>query len=201
MLTYTEELNAHFKDLSLEIEAIRHTFSKITEALPGSFRPFAIFFGKDSEKEFIITSRPVKDENDYYTAISEMLFAYSSIKATGVIFAIDATKTSNNDTYDALEIYAACDHFCTIYTLPYAVDSGKLIWSDHKFDTYTVDALEKAYDTTGQFHATLEIYEALYLHTHMDDSVFDFSKLKDFYKRNDFEFVSIKQSESENNSD
>ena len=199
MLSYTEELTSHFKNLSLEIEAIRHAFAGTTQSVPGSFRPFAIFFGKDSEKKFVINSRPVKDANDYYTAISEMLFTYSSIDATGVIFAIDATKTSENETYDALEIYAACDHFCTIYTLPYSIESGVLTWSENKFDTYTVDALEKAYDATGKFHATLEIYEALYLHTHMDESVFEFSKLQDFYKRNQFEFVSTQ--ESENNSD
>lgn len=195
MLNYNEETISRFKEIDLEISAIRHTFKNTTEQKPNSFAPFAVFFSSPEEKSFVITSRPVKDETDYYIAISEMLFAYSSLDSTGVILAIDATKNlDSGNPQDLLEIYAACDDFCTIFSMPYHLnENSELIWNESQFNSYSIEKLEKMYDTSGQLHATLEIYEALYLHTHLTTPVFEFSKLNLFYEHSKFNFVSMKE--------
>lgn len=194
MFDYNEETLNQFKEIDLEISAIKHTFENTTREKPNSFSPFAVFFSSPEEKSFVITSRPVADEIDYYTAISEMLFAYSSLESTGVILAVDVSKQIDSSSQDLLEIYAACEDFCTIFSMPYHIsDSSEVVWHENEFNFYSIEKLEKMYDTSGQLHATLEIYEALFLHTHMSTSVFEFPKLKLFYEHSNFNFVSIKE--------
>lgn len=201
MFDYNEETLNQFKEIDLEISAIKHTFENTTKQKPNSFSPFAIFFSSPEEKSFVITSRSVTSESDYYTAISEMLFAYSSLHSTGVILAVDVSKQLEDTSQDLLEIYAACDDFCTIFSMPYYInDSSEVVWHENKFNSYSIEKLEKMYDTSGQLHATLEIYEALYLHTHLSNPVFEFSKLKLFYEHADFNFVSMKQNNTEKSS-
>lgn len=199
MFTYSDEITSHFKDIQLEISSIQHTFQNVTKEKLNSFSPFAVFFSSSEEKSFIVTSRPVINELDYYTAISEMLFAYSALDSTGVILAIDASKQTDLGSQDLLEIYAACDHFCTIFSMPYHIDeSSEFIWHESEFNSFSIEKLEKMYDTSGQLHATLEIYESLYLHTHLTVPVFEFSKLKLFYEHNNFNFVSLQESKTDN---
>jgi hypothetical protein len=198
MFTYSQEIIAHFKDIELEISSIQHTFENTIKEKLNSFSPFALFFSSEEEKSFIITSRPITNELDYYTAISEMLFAYSSLDSTGVILAIDASKETDSGPQDLLEIYAACDHFCTIFSMPYHIDeSSQFIWHENEFNSYSIEKLEKMYDTSGQLHATLEIYESLYLHTRLTVPVFEFSKLELFYKHNNFNYISLKESKTD----
>lgn len=197
MFTYSDDVINHFKNIELELNAIKHSFKNTTEKALNSFKPFAVLFEDPEHRPFAITSRPVSNEHDYYTAISEMLFAYSAIEANGVLLAIDATKNTDSTHYDLLEVYAACDHFCTIFSMPYSVTDNSLVWHEDKFNAYTIEKLEKAYDTNGQLHATLEIYEALYLHTHLSAPVFEISKLKSFYDRNNFEYVSLTTKKSD----
>lgn len=192
MLTFSDEDIAHVKNIELEINAIQHTFASTTEREPNSFKPFAVFFSDPETKTFVITSRPVKDESDFYTAISEMLFAFTATKSQAVLFSLEATKQIAGQTYDLLEVYLACDHFCTVFSMPYYLDSNnKLQWLQDKFNIYNIDKLEKAYDTSGQLHATLEIFESLYLHSHMNQAPFELHKLKSFYDQNNFNYIVV----------
>lgn len=196
MLIFSDNEKSYVNDIEIEINAIRHSFVSTVEESPNSFKPFAVFFASPSEKTMIITSRPVINSDDYFTAISEMLFGYSSTESTALLLAIDATKEIDNVSYDILEIYMACDNFCTIYSMPYKItEQNKLVWIEDKFNTYTIDKLEKAYDTSGNLHATMEIFEALYLHTHLNLQVFNILQIKTFFDVNKFEYVLLKNNE------
>jgi hypothetical protein len=201
MLEIPDNINNLITDMSSEIEAIKHTFVSTTEKQKDSFKPFAVFFSDPDTKSFVITSRPIHDANDYYTAISEMLFAYSSNESEAVLFAVDSNKVIDDHSHDLLEVYMACDDYCTLFTFPYTLDdNGKFHWNENLFNTHTMETLEKAYDTSGQFHASLEIFEALYLHTHMRIQHFDIVKLKSFYDANNFNYAHLKEQSLEVNS-
>ena len=185
MLEIPDNISKLITNMASEIEAIKHTFVSTTEKEKDSFKPFAVFFSNPDTKSFVITSRPIYDANDYYTAVSEMLFAYSANDSEVVLFAVDSTKEINGNSHDLLEIYVACDDYCTIFSFPYTVDdNSKFHWNENLFNTHSMETLEKAYDTSGQF-------EALYLHTHMRIQHFDILKLKSFYDANNFNYVHL----------
>ena len=196
MLEYQEELKQKISNIEVEIEAIKHSFQSTNEVQRDSFKPFAIFFSSPDKKELAITSRPVADVNDYYTAISEMMFAYSSTSSQSVLFAIDANKDIDGVPQDLLEIYMACDDFCTVFTFPYFfTEDNKFQWNTDLSNIYTLEKLEKAYDTNGHFHATLEIFELLYLHTHIEEEYFDILKIKSFFDLNNFTYIHLNESD------
>lgn len=189
MLVFSDEVKSHIEDIELELSAIQHSFARTVEAQPNSYKPFAIFFSDSQTKTIALASRDVKDETDYFTAISEMLFAFTSLEAEAVMLAIDATKNADTQPQDLLEVYVACNHFCVVYNMPYnKSEDNKIIWLEDKFATYTIDKLEKVYDTSGDLHATLEIIEALYLHTHLNAKLFDQTRMLSFLKSNNYEY-------------
>lgn len=190
MLTYNDILKDLIEDVELEIEAIKHSFQNTTTNQRNSYSPFAVYFSSQSEKSFAIMSRPVHDEGDYFSAISELLFAYSSTDAHAVMLAIDSNKQIDGKNQDLLEVYIACIDFCQVISMPYDIDdSNNFVWKEELFDIFTLEKMEKAYDTSGYFYATLEIFEALFLHVHLHKPIFDFDKLKSYYKENEFEYV------------
>jgi hypothetical protein len=194
MLEIPQEINDKISDINMEIEAIKHTFVSTTQQQRDSFKPFLVLFSDKDTKSFIITSRPIHDVNDYYTAISEMMFAYSANESTAMLFALDASKEINGVTQDLLEIYMACDEYCTVFSMPYTFNANNNFeWIEDSFEVFTLDRLEKAYDTSGHLHATLEIFEVLYLHTHMDVQYFDIVKLKSFFDANNFNYAHLKE--------
>lgn len=189
MLIFSDEVKSHINDVELELYAIQHSFAKTVEEQPNSYKPFAIFFSDPQTKLIALASRDVQDEIDYFTAISEMLFSFTSLEAQAVMLAIDATKTTETYSQDLLEVYVACDHFCVVYNLPYdKSEDNKIIWLEDKFATYTIDKLEKVYDTSGDLRATLEIIEALYLHTHLNARLFDQARMISFLKNNGYDY-------------
>jgi hypothetical protein len=200
MITIEQHEIDRVKDINIELESIKHTFVSAIERRE-SFQPFAIYFKDSTTKSFYITSRPVVDNAktseavvaDYYTAISEMLFAYSALRAEAVVLAVEVIKEIDSVQLDTLDIYLACDEFCTIYSFPYRLDGDKLVWIEDKFNSYSIEKLESIYDTGGKFHANLEIFEALYLHTHIDFQLFEFSKLKTFYDYNNYHYVDLEK--------
>jgi hypothetical protein len=202
MITFSEMANLHISDLEIEVEAIKQSFCKtIKDFGPNSYKPFAVLFSDPDKKSFVITARNVSDAQDYYTAISEMLFAYSSTSAQAILFALDASKEISGTTYDVLEIYMASEHFCYIYSYPYTIGSDNEIqWLENMFDTHEIERLDKAYFNTADIQATMEIIEALYLHVHLRNQFFDPPKLKSFFDTNGFEYVDLTQEEKENSS-
>jgi hypothetical protein len=193
-----EDLFQKIEDISTELEAIKHTFVSTTEKQRDSFKPFLVLFTDPKTKAFVATSRPVVDAQDYFTALSEMMFAYSAVEATALLFAIDANKIINDQQQDLLEIYMACDDYCTVFTLPYYfTEDNKFKWNDQESNVYTLEKLEKAYDTNGHFHATLEIFEVLYMHTHMDAQYFDIVKIKSFFNATGFNYAHLSENKSD----
>jgi hypothetical protein len=192
MIEITDHLSNHIQDIDVEIQAIKHSFVSAVEDQRDSYKPFAVFFKDPETRSFVITTRPIVDAGDFYTAISEMLFAFSATESQSMLFAIDVKKDIDGESFDVLEIYMACEDSCTVMSMPYEFNSSnKLEWIEDKANTFTLDKLEKAYDTSGHLHATLEIFEMLYLHTHMRKSFFSFSKLKDYFDDKGFEFASF----------
>lgn len=202
MITYTDMANSHIKDIALETQAIRHSFAKTMKDFgPNSYRPFLVLFSDSETKSFIVTSRDVTDEQDYYTAISEMLFAYSSFDSQSLLFTLDASKEINGQQYDVLEIYMACDHFCYIYSYPYSMNPDNDIqWHENLFMESEIEKLDKAYDTSSSITATMEIIEALYLHVHLQSNFFDTNKIKSFFDVNNFEYVDLTKNSENTNS-
>jgi len=202
MITYTESANDHINDIAIETEALRQSFAKtIKDFGPNSYKPFAVFFSDPETKSFILTSRPIQDEQDYYTSISEMLFAYSSFESQAILFALDASKEINSELHDVFEIYMACDDYCFIYSYPYSLDSNNEIqWYEDLFKTSEIQKLDQAYDTGSSITATMEIIEALYLHVHLESQFFDPAKIKSFFDFNNFEYVDLTKDSEKNNS-
>lgn len=202
MITFSQMANEHINDIELEVQAIKHSFAKTLKDFgPNSYKPFAVFFSDPENKSFVVTSRNVTDEQDYYTAISEMLFAYSSTASQAVLFAIDASKEISGQQYDVLEVYMACDHFCYIYSHPYTYNSNNEIeWFENLFNVYEIEKLDKAYDTTSNVYATMEIIEALYLHVHLRSQFFDSTKIKSFFDHNGFEYIDLTKDSEKSNS-
>jgi hypothetical protein len=201
MITYSELADNKINNISIETEAIRHSFSKtIKDFGVNTYKPFLVLFSSPEDKTFVITSREVSHEQDYYTAISEMLFAYSSFSSESMLLAIDVAKEIQGVQHDVLEIYMACDQFCYVYSYPYSIDSNNHVqWNDSLFQTTEIEKLDKAYDTTSNVHATLEIIEALYLHVNLHSQFFDVTKIKSFFDLNGFEYVDLnKESENKN---
>lgn len=193
-----EDLFQKITNIGTELEAIKHTFVSTTEKQRDSFKPFLVLFTDKDTKAFVTTSRPVSDAQDYYTALSEMMFSYSAIESEALLFAIDANKIIDGEQQDLLEIYMACDEYCTVFTLPYYfTEDNKFKWNDSAANVYTLEKLEKAYDTSGQFHATLEIFELLYMHTHMKIQYFDIVKIKSFFDATGFSYVHLSDSNSD----
>lgn len=189
MLIFNDEIKSRIANIELEISAIQHTFTKTVEEIPNSFKPFAVFFVDAEQKLMASACRDVVDEPDYYTAISEMLFAYTSFDASAVMLAIDATKEIQGHQQDLLEVYVACDEFCVVFSMPYSrSQDNKIIWLEDKYNSYTIEKLERAYDTSGNLYATIEIIEALYLHTHLNVKLFDGPRMASFLRTNDYEF-------------
>ena len=199
MLEFNDVTKSHLKDVELEIEAIKHSFSNTIKQLgPNSYKPFAVFFSDPETKSFVISSRNILDEKDYYTAISEMLFTYSSTDSEALLFALDASKQISGVDRDVLEVYMACDHFCNIYTMPYELTSDNtVVWLENQFSTSEIEKLDQTYDTTSSIEATIEIIEALFLHTHMNNTLFDMTKLKSYFDTNGFEYIDLSKN-SEN---
>lgn len=192
MIEYLEKEKVLITNLELELAAIKHSFKATNEELLNSYKPFAVFFKDAETKSFVLNSRPVIDANDYYTAISEMLFAHSSLHASALLLAIDSKKIVNSVETDMLEIYMASVDFCSVFVFPYEIDSsGILHWNEQTATSTSIDSLDKAFNNASSLNATLEIIEALYLHVKMEDQHFDFPKLKSFYERNNFQFALI----------
>ena len=173
--------------IQLEIEAIKHTFQKTTEENPNSFKPFAVFFKDRDTKSFICSCREILDEEDYYVAISEMLFAYSAIEAHAVLLAIEISKTINQIKYDVLEVYMGFDDYCVIYTMPYTLENNSVVWNDMLSDSFTIEKMEKAFDTSSNMESSIQIIESLYLHSHQDRSSFQLYQLISFFNSAGFE--------------
>lgn len=192
MIETDEHLLNQIKNIDIEIQAIKHSFVSSVEHQRDSYKPFAVFFKNPETKSFLITTRPIVDASDFYTSISEMLFAFSATESQSMLFAIDVKKEIDGQSLDVLEIYMACEQFCTVMSMPYQFNSSNnLEWIDDKSNTFTLDKLEQAYDTSGHLHATLEVFEMLYFHTHMPKAFFTFAKLKDYFTDKGFEFVSL----------
>jgi hypothetical protein len=80
--------------------------------------------------------------------------------------------------------------------MPYRIDeNNKVVWLEELFDVFSLDKLEKTYDTSGYFYATLEIFEALYLSVNLTKFIFDIHKMKSYYTDNGFEYVDLTQKE------
>lgn len=188
MLIYKDNIKEVIQDIELEIEAIKHSFANTISAQRDSYKPFAVYFDSPEDKSTVMISRSVQNESDYYSAISEMLFAYSALQSHAVLLAVDARKQIDGKDQDLLEIYLANPDFCEVFSMPYEVDdNNNFVWLENLFNVFSLEKMEKTYDTSGYFFATLEIFEALYLHVHLHKQIFEYSKMRDYYLDNGYE--------------
>ena len=202
-MLYTPEAASKITDIELECNAILHSFeSTLKEQGPNSYRPFSVFFKDADTKSFVIISRPVNDEKDYYTAISEMLFTYSTIESEALLLAIDTTKNIDNHEHDVLDIFMACEEYCYVYSYPYILDdNNNFTWLTEKFSVYQIDSLEKHNNQNYEnITSTIQIMEALFLHVYLKNSFFDLFKLKSFFDYNKFEYLDLTTNQTEQTS-
>ena len=116
-----------------------------------------------------------------------MLFAYSAIEAHAVLLAIEISKTINEIKYDVLEVYMGFDDYCVIYTMPYTLENNSVVWNDMLSDSFTIEKMEKAFDTSSNMESSIQIIESLYLHSHQDRSSFQLYQLISFFNSAGFE--------------
>jgi hypothetical protein len=203
MLTYSEEVISKITDIELECNAILHSFeSTLKQHGPNSYKPFSVYFKNPDKKSFVVISRSVEDEQDYYTAISEMMFSFSAFESQSMLLAIDTYKNVDGQQNDVLEIYMACQDFCNIYSYPYSLDeNNNFSWLDGKFSVYQVDSMKRQTpEDLSDVASTIQIMEALFLHVFLDKPIFDQYKLKSFFDHNNFEYIDLINDESESNS-
>lgn len=202
MITFSDDAVAHIKDVELESQAIMSSFENTLKQYgSNTYKPFAVFFTDPETKAFVVISRDVENEQDYFTAISEMLFAYSSVSATAVLFSIDVSKQINGEQTDVLEIYLATDHFCYVYSYPYHLDeSNNFTWKTEHFNVVQIEDIDKVYSAPENANATMEIIEALYLHVTLRQNYFEFSKLKSFFDYSKFEYIDLTKDLEKNSS-
>lgn len=184
--------NYMIQDPSKEVGAIKYSFENIKKS-EGYYKPFMVLFQNSEEKDIAISSRPVANEQDYFTAISEMLFLYSSLGSSAVILALDISKLINNQEQDCLEIFIASDEACFVYHMPYIQDGQEINWIQDQFKTFTVDNMEDIYKSNSTIEMSLNVLEMIYLHTHLKVVPFEPSKVIHYLSMNSFSYAALSQ--------
>lgn len=142
-------------------------------------KPFFIPIDHDDKKPFVSFIRDWNVDNhlDYFAAISEMLFAFSSFNSKAFLLAVHPESNpffnANNQfdfaKNDNLVIFVISSDIAIAVEMTYTIDSNsqKIVWSDEFTCTEIVDIQDP-------------IVECLYMYSHIDTPPFTYKEVLNF---------------------
>lgn len=192
MIDYSLIPNFLLKDPETEINAIKYTFEP-TKNAGNYFKPFMVIFETPSQKDMVVTSRDIVDEEDYLVALNEMCSLFPSLDSQTMILALDVTKTTPTGEQDCLEIFIASDTVCIVVHLPYKIENQVLIWQDDQSKLFEIDNINDLYKSDSKNEISLNVLEIVYLNTHMETTTFEASRLMHFAQTVGYNFAAVSE--------
>lgn len=175
-----------------EYDRIEKYFSKYTHQFgKDSFLPTIVVFDSSNNIVGIITSKSVEDKKQMYQAIAQMLYFPMSLRSRMFIAVQDArvrlynpvTKTDEAEPQDALIVTYVSEETCTIFTVPYLVDSQNIV--SYNYDrSWITQVVESNSQDSSVFGSMIEMF---YIYTHSETvGPFTPAELLSFYKDKGF---------------
>lgn len=192
MIDYSLIPDFLLKNPETEINAIKYTFEP-TKNAGNYFKPFMVAFRNSSEKDLVVTSRDIVDEEDYLIALNEMCSLFPSMESETLLLALDITKSTPLGDQDCLEIFIASDTACIVVHLPYKIENQVLVWQDKDIKLFEIDNMNDLYKSDSKNEISLNVLEIVYLNTHMEASTFEISRMLHFAETNGYHFAAVSE--------
>lgn len=174
-MDYMEAIQELLPDFKSEVVAIQSSFEK--QILSGNIvKPFFIPFDKETKKPFVSFVRDWNQsrQDDYYTAIVEMISVFPSIvdnkaymlvihPSTNQFF--DPENLFGFGSTDNIVIFVISDDYGLAVEIKYSIDSQnqKISWHD-TFEIVEIKDIKNP------------LTEMLYIYSHIDESAFNYAE-------------------------
>lgn len=180
---FNEKTSVIIEDAWTQVEKASSFFSGVIKSNgPDTFASTIIVFNCYKEIAAVVTSRSVEDKEDMYSALCEMLFLPVSIHSELFIVLTDSRirdSQSNEVKHDAMIMSFVSPDFCSIYTIPYTIDSDNVTTFDYQ-SSYLM-SVTKSDDDDAALNAANDMLELFYIFSHTEgggpfhvDDVFSF---------------------------
>lgn len=174
-MDFMEAINEVVPNFKSEVVSIQSSFEK--QILSGSIvKPFFIPFDKDDKKPFVSFIRDWNQsrQDDYYTAIVEMISAFPAIingKAYMLVMHpptnqfFDPENLFGFGSTDNIVIFVISDDYGLAVEIKYSIDSQnqKISWQD-SLEIVEIKDIKNP------------LTEMLYIYSHIDESAFNYSE-------------------------
>lgn len=174
-MDFMEAINEVVPNFKSEVVSIQSSFEK--QILSGSIvKPFFIPFDKDDKKPFVSFIRDWNQsrQDDYYTAIVEMISAFPTIingKAYMLVMHpptnqfFDPENLFGFGSTDNIVIFVISDDYGLAVEIKYSIDSQnqKISWQD-SLEIVEIKDIKNP------------LTEMLYIYSHIDESAFNYSE-------------------------
>jgi len=188
-----DELKVFVPDPEIHVNSIMMTFSDtVSKNGKDSFIPMCVYMNSDGIIKLAITSRPWVDKDDMYKSFSEMLFAFTTLKADSFMFANDvrvtkyeaeAPHSKTTEAQDALNLAFVSKESSALLSIPYSIeDDNKVKWH---FDLSVTSPLSK--DNPAEVYQG-DMVELFYVMSHIDVSPFTPAQLMNYYSIKGFTY-------------
>lgn len=159
-----------------EIDILKHTVEKcVLEG--GRYSPMLTFMSSISERMLTVTIPYQDNYEDTFLRIAEVLHLYSALESYSVVVSLSAKKEINNQQYDVLTVFTLTDNYAGILSIPYTVDSSKVvIWHDDLFEMENID--DQDFDPT-----TKDMITMFFFFTHIEKPAYSASEVLSYLSR------------------
>jgi len=192
MIDY-KELQVFMDNAEPHVQSMLETFSETVERNgPDSFVPMCIYVDSSGDVKLAILSRPWTDKDDMYKSFSEMLFAFSALKAHCCIFANDVRITKydakephskTSQAQDALNISFVSKESSALINVPYVIqENNRVVW---QMENAVTSPLSKE-DPSEVYQG--DMVELFYVMSHIDHSPFTTAQLINYYSVKGFKY-------------
>lgn len=187
---FNDFLSPVIDDAFDQFEKVRNYFSHtIKECGPDSFHATLVVFNRFKKIVSVVTSRPVKDKDDMYYAIAQMLQLPAAVNSELFILAQDSRITildksgkQVDEKSDALIVTFVTPETCTIFTVPYSIDDDDVV-------SYNMEKAWIRQVTEGENYASFgPMLEMLYIYSHMENTIMPVHELFAFFKARGFPY-------------
>lgn len=187
---FDDFLSPIIDDAHDQFAKIRDFFSSITkQAGPDSFHATLVAFNRFKQLAAVVTSRPVRDKDDMYVALAQMLQLPVALQSEIFILAQDSrisvlNKSGNQveEKTDGLIVTYVTPETCTIFTIPYSVDDDNVV--HYNMEKAWIRQVTEA-DDASALGAMLEM---LYIYSHMNTPCMPINEIFAFFKARGFTY-------------
>jgi hypothetical protein len=191
MTDHIQEVTNIIPDFKSEIIAIQTSFQTLITTKKTA-KPFYIPFDIDDKKPFVsfIRDWDVNNHLDYYSAINEMLFTYSSINAKVFLLAVHPESNpffNVNNSFDFSEkdnliVFVISSEIALAIEMKYTHDisSNTIVWSDEFTCNEIVDIKDP-------------IVESFYTYSHIDEPTFAYKEILNYLSHNNTHLMIVDQ--------